>query len=692
MKSSKWAALGLSAIMATTGVVAVGAVASPASAAPAPKLTGLKVTGWGMKSITVAWNNSGRGSYQQVQYCISGNASSCKEIKTGAGASNYTVTNLEHGKTYRFQVRAVNADGGVWSDPVYWKAGLPGKTGTPQASAGNASAQVTWSTSRNLAALNGYTLYTYNSAGTSIKSQNVAWKDASVTSATVTGLSNGTGYKFKVIAKNEYGSNPATDFSNTVTPSAVPGAPTNLKVTPGSKQVVVSWSPGNNGGSAITGYNVQVKRGTGNWQEFVATTGTTATVGNLKNGEPVMIQVQAKNKNGAGFFAISDEVTPIGTPEQVTKPHAAGDVASAKVFWVAPDNGGTPITSYDVQYAYEEPGQTDHSWTELGNFSGSADSATATNLTTGKKVVFRVRANNAQGNGAYSDTSDPVEVMKEKAPAPKNVSAKAALNAITISWTPGAPNGTVIKGYEAQVSCDGGKNWTTKAVGPNVHEATFTGLPGGVACKTRVRAIAEDGGPASDWIQLGKDVAPIAQAAPGAVSVSDLAWTSNSSMRVNIKAPAKATKLQVRTAAGASTNYGAWKNLSKATTRLAYSPGSTGISIQVRACTETCSPAATIVAKLSARNTKTAKQMPQVAGTITNGARQTIFFRNSKKVQWRVQPSGSRTSGWKTSAPKTYTVTRPGMSFNMRTTNKKVTAKIKVLTNGTYQGSVKGKK
>lgn len=676
--------------IATSGLIGVGAALNPAAAAPVPKLTGLKVTGWGMKSITVAWNNSGRGSYQQVQYCISGNASSCKEIKTGSGASTYTVTNLTHGKTYRFQVRAVNADGGNWSDPVYQKAGLPGKPGTPTATAGNTTAQVSWATSRNLAALNGYTLYTYNSAGTAIKSQNVAWKDASLTTANVTGLANGTAYKFAVIAKNEYGSAPLSAFSGTVTPKAVPGAPTNVALTPGNKQVTVTWAAPASGGSAITGYNVQIQRdGDLGWSDIRQASASGFVWNGLKNGETVLVRVQARNAVGAGTFGYSEAATPVGPPEKVSQPIGEGKVESAQVTWVEPDNGGSPVTGYDVRWRYlDEPENTYHDGPSTDAGTRSVD---VTGLTSAKEVAFSVRAKNDLGEGDWSDTSEYVKVLSAPASSPKDVKATAGQNSITVSWLPGDPNGTPIAGYEARVSCDGGKNWTTVRVPVNQYAHTFTGLPGGKTCTTQVRALSGDpGANNSEWVDVSKNVAPIAQPAPGATKVTALKWTSTRTMRVNVQAPAKATSLEVRTAAGSSTSFGAWKRISKSTKTLSYSPGSTGITIQVRACTEQCSAASTVVAKYSPRASAASKKLTQVAGTITQSGQQQVFFQNRKSGQWRVK-SGSRAGGsWRAGSPSVVTA-RPGMVFQLRTKNKKAHSTVQVLANGSYRGTAKGK-
>ena len=78
----------------------------------------------------------------------------------------------------------------------------------------------------------------------------------------MTGLTNGTAYTFTVTATNAIGSGPPSAPSNSVTPAAVPGAPTGVTATAGNAQATVTFVPPvNNGGSPITGYTVTSQSG-----------------------------------------------------------------------------------------------------------------------------------------------------------------------------------------------------------------------------------------------------------------------------------------------------------------------------------------------------------------------------------------------------------------------------------------------
>ncbi|MGC9968588.1 MAG: fibronectin type III domain-containing protein [Minisyncoccia bacterium] len=125
---------------------------------------------------------------------------------------------------------------------------------------------------------------------------------------TVSGLTNGTSYTFKVYATNAIGNGPLSAASNAVTPSTVPGAPTIGTASAGNGNASVAFTaPASNGGSPITGYTASSTPGN--------ITGTCAsspcTVSGLTNGTSYTFKVYATNANGNGAAsAASNAVTP----------------------------------------------------------------------------------------------------------------------------------------------------------------------------------------------------------------------------------------------------------------------------------------------------------------------------------------------------------------------------------------------
>src|SRR5438445_4013691 len=99
-----------------------------------------------------------------------------------------------------------------------------------------------------------------------------------------TGLQPNTQYSYRVFAINDVGtslrSNTALNTTSDSTGSTAPQPPSSLKAfASSSSQIDLSWNaPGNNGGSALTGYDIQRSTDNGNtWSTLVQDTGTTDT-------------------------------------------------------------------------------------------------------------------------------------------------------------------------------------------------------------------------------------------------------------------------------------------------------------------------------------------------------------------------------------------------------------------------------
>jgi len=176
------------------------------------------------------------------------------------------------------------------------------------ATRGNASATLTWTAPAGDggSSITGYAVTPYIGA----TPQAPQTFNSTATTATVTGLTNGTAYTFTVAAINGVGTGTASSASNSVTPATVPGVPTGIHVTAGKGSVKVTWTaPSSNGGSVITHYVITPSSGP------AVTVGpvTSDTVTGLTNGKAYTFTVKATNSVGTGAAsARSSSVTPNG--------------------------------------------------------------------------------------------------------------------------------------------------------------------------------------------------------------------------------------------------------------------------------------------------------------------------------------------------------------------------------------------
>ena len=436
-----------------------------------------------------------------------------------AGTTTTDVTGLTNGTSYTFTVHATNGSGpsaeSAPSNAVTPRT-VPGAPTAVGATPGNGTALVTWTapTDDGGAPISGYTV----TASPGGLTQDAA---GSATSASVSGLTNGTSYTFTVHATNVAGSSAESDPSSAVTPATVPGVPTGVSATPDNASATVSWTaPADNGGAALTGYTVTASPG--GTTKTVAPGVVSTSMTGLSNGTPYTFTVHATNSAGSSAESgASAPVTPRTVPGAPTGVTAVPGDRSATVSWTAPaDNGGSPVSGYTVTSSPASPGAT---------VTGAGTSVVVTGLANGTPYTFTVHATNVAGSGAESGASTAVTPSTVPG-APTGVSAVAGNSAATVSWTAPVDNGGApITGYTVTSSPGG----VTKSVAGNQSQAVVTGLTNGTSYTFTVVATNVSGsGAASD--PSPSITLPTAPAAPTGVTgtrgngSATLSWTAPS--------------------------------------------------------------------------------------------------------------------------------------------------------------------
>lgn len=261
-------------------------------------------------------------------------------VDDGVVANPFLVTGLTDGTSYEFAVRALyiddDDDDPVLSDSEYSAPvvpyGLPGAPGDPAPTPGAGQVTLDWApAAENGRPISGYEIHIEPDPG-----GGPVPVDAGQTSATITGLANGTIYTFTVIAENLRGTTSATPF--VATPLGVPGAPTITSAVPGDSSITVTWvPPSDDGGSPVVSYTVTTSAAGAAIATVVNATGdelpTTVEVSGLTNGTAYTIVMTARTAEGF-TSALSEPVGPV-TPAVVQAP-----TLDASQPGVAPTTGG----------------------------------------------------------------------------------------------------------------------------------------------------------------------------------------------------------------------------------------------------------------------------------------------------------------------------------------------------------------
>jgi titin len=385
-------------------------------------------------AISLTWSaptNTGGSSitgYVIELSSTSGSSWTTAIANTGTSVTAAVITGLTNGINYAFRVSALNAVGAsaASASASSTPATIPGTVASITPMPGDGAALLTWNAP---ASDGGSPISTYN-VERSLDGLNwiVVASGVVGTSTTISNLTNGTAYWFRVSAVNAVGSGAASAPVVTV-PAARPGAPTGVTAVAGDTQVVLSWiAPVSNGGSPLMGYTVDYRLASASaWTTAVSgVVGLSATVNGLANGSTYIFRVSAVNAIDANA-ANPVSAVPTGAPGAPSGITATAGDGEASLNWIAPiSNGGTPITGYRV-----EKSVGGGAWTLVGTLAGT--STIVSGLANGVPVSFRVSAVNAAGVGL---ADGPVSVLPMRAPeAPTAVTAVGLDAAVVLTWT-----------------------------------------------------------------------------------------------------------------------------------------------------------------------------------------------------------------------------------------------------------------
>ncbi|NBW91734.1 MAG: fibronectin type III domain-containing protein, partial [Actinobacteria bacterium] len=424
-----------------------------------------------------------------IQYSSNNGSTWTTFAHTASSATSRTVTGLTNGTSYVFRVAHVSAGvTGSYSDPsaAYIPFTTPPAPTGLSGTRGNTEVALSWTApaSNNGREITDYVVQYSNNSGTSW----TTFTDgvSTTTSSTVTGLTNGTSYVFRVAAVNLAGTGTYTSNSSALVPATVPNTPTALTATYGNASIALAWTAPSTGGTALTDYVIQYSTDNSTWTTFVDSVSTTAsvTVTGLTNYSTYYFRVAAINAVGTGTYS-SPSVTSVpgvlpGAPTLSTPTPGNSQVALS---WTASAATASSITDWIVQYS-----TNNSTWTTFSDGVSTTTSAIVTGLTNGTFYYFRVAGVNPATTGTYSVSAS--STPRTVPDAPIITSLTPGNTQIMVAWSAPATGGSSITDYDLEYSSNSGSTWTAWASGTTstATSATVTGLTNGTAYVFRVLA------------------------------------------------------------------------------------------------------------------------------------------------------------------------------------------------------------
>jgi Domain of unknown function (DUF4082)/Bacterial Ig-like domain/Fibronectin type III domain/Bacterial Ig domain len=359
-----------------------------------------------------------------------------------------------------------------WVDPVFSPQAFntpPGQVTNVNATAGYASANLSWNAPTSGDPVTTYTITPY--VGSTAQTPTTVTGNPAPTTGAISGLTNGTTYTFTVTASNPAGSGPASAPSNAVTPSA-----TAVHVINGGFE------------SGLTGW----------------TTGGTAT--------PVASGTQVHSGSGsAQLGTVQPALGPAGdsnVSQTVAIPSSGGKTTLS--FWYYPATTDDLCTGSGCTFDWQEAQVRSTSGQTLASvFKSNSNSQKWTQVSfdmtpyAGQNVVLWFNVHN-DGSSLPDDTwmyLDDVTLSQPTVPgAPTGVTATAGNGSATVSWlAPADTGGSAITSYTVTPFVGSTAQTPVTVTGsPPATTTTVTGLTNGTSYTFTVSAANANGaGPAS---------------------------------------------------------------------------------------------------------------------------------------------------------------------------------------------------
>ena len=234
-------------------------------------------------------------------------------------------------------------------------------------------------------------------------------------------------------------------------------------------------------GLEVTGYLVERYNSvTGGWDEIATPTESPYPDRGLTRGKIYYYRIASVNDHGAGeyFSPYRAATIPPAAPDAPQLTATATGPRSIELTWTIPADNGMDINGFEVQKWMDDPDTpaVDLAWrvldVNLASTAVTSASSTQTffadeNLMPNTRYDYRIRATTGTNNSEYDQTYGMTHIG---APGRPEVTAAAeGENAIKLTWTAPAANGSPIDRYEVSMWDTSTKSWGWNGVADGVH-------------------------------------------------------------------------------------------------------------------------------------------------------------------------------------------------------------------------------
>ncbi len=347
------------------------------------------VTAVSPTSVRISWTNPSSSSYYSSIYIY--NATTAETIDVTKGSTSYTVTELDAGKAYTFRVRTRNSSNAASTYTAKSVTTPPAPvTSLTSLSTGTTSKTISWV--KPTGTFTGvYVYYKLSSASSYTLAQTIS--NTTTTQATITGLSAGNTYNFKVTTYLSGVSNVGTSSEATLTSYTAPPAVTNFAVTRDStygNYLTFSWTnPAASNYEYVTLY--YKKANTSSWSSTQITKGDTSKKLNLSYGYRYEAYALTYYKGYSTYSSVYTPSAPLKTMTVPSNPYNFTVTSNLGKLIFTWDIGSGEHNYYRVQYRlYGNTTWNNFAWITKSEGADGQWEVTDTDRNNGLKYEFRM--------------------------------------------------------------------------------------------------------------------------------------------------------------------------------------------------------------------------------------------------------------------------------------------------------------